>query len=213
VTAADLRLSQIDVSMRYGEVMDDLTYIGFPAALSALQEKSNAVHFEMASEPLLGALLRVLAASKPGGRFLELGTGPGIATSWILEGMDADSTLISVDNDAAVQQIAAEMLGHDKRLTLVTEDGAAFLQKQPALDFDLVFADAVPGKYERLDDALSIVKAGGFYVIDDMLPQPNWPQGHAEKVPLLVQRLASHPDFLILPLVWAIGVVVAVRKR
>jgi predicted O-methyltransferase YrrM len=199
--------------MGYGEVMDDLTYVGLPAALSALQDKSDAVHFEMASEPLVGALLRVLAASKPGGRFLELGTGPGIATSWILEGMDADSTLISVDNDGAVQQIAAEMLGHDKRLTLVTEDGVAFLQTQPALDFDLVFADAMPGKYEGLDDALSTVKAGGFYVIDDMLPQPNWPQGHAEKVPLLVQRLASHPDFVILPLVWASGVVVAVRKR
>jgi predicted O-methyltransferase YrrM len=199
--------------MGYGEVMDDLTYVGLPAALSALQDKSDAVHFEMASEPLVGALLRVLAASKPGGRFLELGTGPGIATSWILEGMDADSTLISVDNDGAVQQIAAEMLGHDKRLTLVTEDGVAFLQTQPALDFDLVFADAMPGKYEGLDDALSTVKAGGFYVIDDMLPQPNWPQGHAEKVPLLVQRLASHPDFVILPLVWARGVVVAVRKR
>ena len=199
--------------MGYGELMDDLTYIGFPAALSALQEKSNAVHFEMASEPLVGALLRVLAASKPGGRFLELGTGPGIATSWILEGMDADSILISVDNDGAVQQIAAEMLGHDKRLTLVTEDGVAFLQKQPALDFDLVFADAIPGKYERLDDALSVVKAGGFYVIDDMQPQLNWPQGHAEKVSLLMERLASHPDFLILPLVWASGMVVAVKKR
>jgi predicted O-methyltransferase YrrM len=199
--------------MGYGEVMDDLTYVGLPAALSALQEKSDAVHFEMASESLVGALLGVLAASKPGGRFLELGTRPGIATSWILEGMDADSILISVDNDASVQQIAAEMLGHDKRLTLVTEDGVAFLQKQPALDFDLVFADAMPGKYERLDDALSVVKEGGFYVIDDMLPQPNWPQGHAEKVPILVERLASHPDFLILPLVWASGVVVAVRKR
>ena len=195
------------------KVMEDLTYIGFPAALCALEEKSKAVHFGMPSEPLLGALLRVLAASKPGGRFLELGTGTGIATSWILEGMDVDSILVSVDNDAGVQQIAAEMLGHDKRLTLVTEDGAAFLQKQPARCFDLVFGDAVPGKYERLDDALSIVKVGGFYVIDDMLPQPNWPEGHAEKVPLLVERLASHPDFLILPLVWASGVVVAVRKR
>jgi len=35
----------------------------------------------MASEPLVGALLRTLAASKSGGRLLELGTGTGIATS------------------------------------------------------------------------------------------------------------------------------------
>lgn len=192
--------------------MNDLTYIGFPAALPALEEKSKAVHFGMPSEPLLGALLRVLAASKPGGRFLELGTGTGIATSWILEGMDVDSTLVSVDNDAGLQQIAAEMLGDDQRLTLITEDGTAFLQKQPAECFDFIFADALPGKYDRLEDALSIVKVGGFYIIDDMLPQPNWPEGHAEKVPTLIERLASRPDFSILPLVWASGVVIAVKK-
>jgi predicted O-methyltransferase YrrM len=192
---------------------DDLTCIGFPAALPALEERSKAVHFGMASEPLLGALLRVLAASKPGGRFLELGTGTGIATSWILAGMDVDSILVSVDNDAGVQQVAAEMLGHDKRLTFVTEDGTAFLRKQPAQCFDLVFADALPGKYDGVEDALSIVKVGGFYVIDDMLPQPNWPEGHAEKVPALIEKLASRPDFSILPLVWASGVVIAVKKR
>jgi hypothetical protein len=68
---------------RFGMVkaMEDLIYIGLPAALPALEEKSNGVHFGMPSEPLLGALLRVLAASKPGGRILELGTGTGIATT------------------------------------------------------------------------------------------------------------------------------------
>jgi len=44
-----------------------------------------------------------------------------------------------------------------------------------------VFADALAGKYDGLSEALCVVKAGGFYVIDDMLPQPNWPDGHAPK--------------------------------
>jgi predicted O-methyltransferase YrrM len=39
--------------------------------------------FGMASDPLTGALLATLAASKPGGRFLELGTGTGGATAWL----------------------------------------------------------------------------------------------------------------------------------
>jgi predicted O-methyltransferase YrrM len=193
--------------------MEDLTYIGLPVVLSALEEKSNRVQFGMPSEPLLGALLRVLAASKPGGRILELGTGTGIATTWLLDGMDTNSILVSVDNDVTVQRIAAEMLGQDKRLMLITEDGAAFLRKQPARSFDLVFADAVPGKYEALDEALAAVRVGGFYVIDDMLPQANWPPGHAAKVPVLLERLASQPDFSILPLNWASGVLIAVRNR
>jgi predicted O-methyltransferase YrrM len=167
----------------------------------------------MASEPLVGAMLRTLAASKPSGRFLELGTGTGIATAWLLEGMDARSTLISVDNDSAVQQVARDCLGRDRRLTLVTSGGLEFLRGQRPDSFDFVFADAVPGKYDGLDDALAIVKEGGFYVIDDMLPQSNWPEGHADKVSILIEKLAANPGFEILPLVWASGVIVAVRKQ
>jgi predicted O-methyltransferase YrrM len=70
----------------------------------------------MPSEPLLGALLRVLVASKPGGRFLELGTGTGLSTNWILDGMDADSMLVSLDNEAGVQQIAALCAAKHKRM-------------------------------------------------------------------------------------------------
>ena len=106
------------------------------------------------------------------------------------------STLISVDTDPQVQAVAREFLGSDPRLTLVTEDGAAFLRRQPAQSFDLVFADAMPGKYEALEDALAVVKPGGFYIIDDMLPQPNWPEGHAEKVPALLDRLAADHRFV-----------------
>ena len=158
-------------------------------------------------------MLRTLAASKPGGRFLELGTGTGVATAWLLEGMNARSTLISVDNDPAVQAVAGECLAGDARLTLVTGDGLEFLRRARAESFDFVFGDAMPGKYVGLDDALAVVKVGGFYVIDDMLPQPNWPEGHAAKVPVLIDRLAANPRFRILPLVWASGVVVAVRTH
>jgi predicted O-methyltransferase YrrM len=167
----------------------------------------------MASEPLIGAMLRMLVASKPCGRFLELGTGTGIATAWLLEGMDERSTLISVDNDGAVQAVARDSLGADNRLTLVTAGGLDFLRGEPVESFDLVFGDAMPGKYEGLDHALAVVKVGGFYVIDDVLRQPNWPEGHADKVPILIEQLMANPEFEVLPLVWASGVVVAVRKH
>jgi predicted O-methyltransferase YrrM len=162
---------------------------------------------------MVGAMLRTLVASKPGGRFLELGTGTGVATAWLLEGMDERSTLISVDNDGAVQAVARDSLGADTRLTLVTTGGLDFLRAERAESFDLVFGDAMPGKYEGLDHALAVVKVGGFYIIDDLLPQPNWPEGHADKVPILIEQLAANPSFEMLPLVWASGVVVAVRKN
>jgi predicted O-methyltransferase YrrM len=193
--------------------MEELQYVEFPPAWSALKRQSKAAEFGMASEPLLGALLRVLAASRPGGRILELGTGTGMATAWLLDGMAADATLVSVDNDSDVQRIAAQTLGADNRLTLVAEDGTPFLQKQPARSFDLVFADAMPGKYEALEAALAVVKPGGFYVVDDLLPQANWPDGHAAKVPVLLRQLAACEDFSIVPMAWASGIVIAVRKQ
>jgi len=39
----------------------------------------------MPSDVMVGALLRLLAAAKPGGRMLELGTGTGLATAWVLD--------------------------------------------------------------------------------------------------------------------------------
>ena len=192
--------------------MDDFGYIDSPPALDQILERTKALNFAMASEPRTGALLRVLAASKPSGRLLELGTGTGIATAWLLAGMDAASTLVSVDTDPQVQAVAREFLGSDPRLTLVTEDGAAFLRGQSPQSFGLVFADAMPGKYEALEEALTVVKLGGFYIIDDMLPQPNWPEGHAEKVPVLLDSLAHDNRFSIAPMAWASGVVIAVRR-
>ncbi len=192
--------------------MDDLSYIRPPAVLARVLERTTDLRFEMASEERTGSLLRTLAASKPGGRFLELGTGTGVATAWVLDGMDSKSELISIDINATYQQAARETLGSDPRLTLIAEDALAFLKRQPAAGFDFVFADALRGKYEGLDEALRVVRPGGIYVIDDMLPQLNWPDGHASRVVALLATLAAHPDFEITPMAWSSGLVVAVRK-
>jgi len=183
-----------------------------PRQLATLAARTEELKFTMASEQLTGALLQVLAASKSGGRLLELGTGTGVGTAWLLSGMDDAATLISVDTDATVQNAAREVLGSDPRLTLVLEDGAAFIQQQPKQSFDLVFADAFPGKFEVLDDTLLLVKPGGFYVIDDLLPQPNWPEGHGAKVDDLMYRLSADPRFAMVPMVWASGVAVLTRR-
>ena len=182
-----------------------------PPALAEIQHRTEAVGFNMGSEPLVGALLRTLVASRPGGRFLELGTGTGIGAAWMLSGMDAASTLVTVDIDPAAQSIANDILGADPRLTIVEQDAIAFLQACPD-KFDLVFADALPGKYDDLEYALAVVKPGGFYVIDDLLPQVNWPEGHAARVPPLKAALAANTEFHIVDLQWASGVLIAVRK-
>ena len=192
--------------------LKDIDLVQRPAALADIEARTRAMGFGMASEPRTGALLRALAASKPGGRLLELGTGTGVATAWILSGMDDHAALTSVDVDSTHQEVSREFLGSDSRLTLVLDDGLQFLRRQTGAIYDFVFADAIPGKYEGLQDCLRVVKPGGFYVVDDLLPQPNWPPGHAERVPLLLNQLAGDDRFAIAPLFWATGIIVAVRR-
>jgi predicted O-methyltransferase YrrM len=79
--------------------MDDDSISHVPHALAAIQSDTDEIGFQLASERKTGSLLRVLAASKPGGRFLELGTGTGVGTAWLLAGMDRGSRLVSVDTD------------------------------------------------------------------------------------------------------------------
>ncbi|MEY4957625.1 MAG: hypothetical protein RL409_1882 [Gemmatimonadota bacterium] len=193
--------------------MDELHLIHPPPALPRIQRRTAELQFNMAGEERTGSLLRALAASKPGGRFLELGTGTGVSTAWLLDGMDASSSsLVTVDVDAAFQRVAREELGGDSRVEFILEDAISYLDRQPAASFDLVFADAMAGKYDGLETALAVVKPGGFYVVDDMVPQPNWPEGHAARVEVLLGRMAALRDFVVAPMVWATGVVIATRR-
>ncbi len=182
-----------------------------PAAWTLIQARTAAMGFEMPSEVDTGALLRLLAAAKPGGRLLELGTGTGLATAWLLSGLDASASLISVDVDPMVQGVAREALT-DARVRFIQADGLDYIRAQAPASFDLIFADAWPGKYEALDETLALLKRGGLYVIDDMLPQPNWPEGHQVRVDALVSRLEAHPDLVVTRLAWASGLIVAARR-
>ena len=87
-----------------------------PELLQAIVSETAALGFTMASEPKTGALLAALAASKPGGRLLELGTGTGIGTAWLLSGMDGDARLDTVDVDEQATAIARRHLSSDPRL-------------------------------------------------------------------------------------------------
>lgn len=191
--------------------LNDREISRLPPALDGIRRDAESFGFALSSEPRTGALLRALAASKPGGRFLELGTGAGVGTAWLLDGMDAGSHLVSVDTDAKVQEIAKRHLAHDARVTFHLGDGGAFLESAGGAGFDLIYADAWPGKFTHLDLALSLLKRGGIYFIDDLLPQPNWPEEHAPKVPPLIADLESRRDLVATKLAWSSGLMLLVR--
>ncbi len=192
--------------------MDDTLNLRPPTVLAAIERDTAAISFNLGAQPRTGALLRALIGSKPGGAFLELGTGTGISTAWILDAMDAGATLLTVDSEAKYVEIARRHLGHDPRVTFHIRAGATFLSELRGRQFDLIFADTWPGKFDHLEDALCLLRPGGLYVIDDLLPQPNWPQDHAPKVPRLIAELERNPRLALCKLSWSSGIIVAARR-
>jgi predicted O-methyltransferase YrrM len=192
--------------------MTDNVNLKFPKSYYKIVVETNSSGFTMSSDVLTCSLLRTLAASKPASKLLELGTGTGLSTSWILDGMDINSTLTSIDNDAIFLEIAKNKLGSDTRLNLIHTDGGKWIEENKTKKFDYIFADTWHGKYLLLDEALNMLNKGGLYIIDDMLPQPNWPDGHSDNAAKLIAELEGKEDLILTKQVWATGIIVAVKK-
>ena len=167
----------------------------------------------MGSDRLTGSLLRTLIAAKPAGGVLELGTGTGLATAWLLDGMDANATLITVDQDERAPAIARKFLGSDPRVTFVTMDGATFIEtaQREEQRFDLIFADMPPGKFQLLPETISLLNPGGLYIVDDLLPVPDWEPDHAYRVTALINTLEKRHDLRVTQLSWSVGLLIAAK--
>lgn len=189
---------------------EDIT--NFPESYKMILEETNELGFEQLSDLKTGSLLSTLCASKVNGLFLELGTGTGLCTSWMLHGMSSLSKLITVDTEQSLVEVAKKHLAKDSRVEFVTGSGEELIERLEPLSVDLIFADTWPGKYNKLEEALSLLKIGGIYVIDDMLSIKSWPESHARKVLQLEADLTSKKEFTFTKLCWSTGVMVGVKQ-
>jgi predicted O-methyltransferase YrrM len=189
------------------------TEIKLPRNYNSILHESVQIGFSMPSDLQTGSLLRTLVSAKPAGKFLELGTGTGLSLSWIVEGMDKDSQVVSIDTEEKFLSIARNVFDSDTRVSILCMDGAEWIKQNKPSKLDLIFADAWPGKYNTLDETLALLKVGGFYIVDDMLPQSNWPDGHAEKADKLIQYLEGLDYIQLTKLNWSTGVVIITRIK
>ncbi|MGZ5221865.1 MAG: O-methyltransferase [Chitinophagaceae bacterium] len=191
--------------------MNDTMIASIPEQYEKIKEATAGLKFNMASDLYTGSLLKTLAASKPAGRFLELGTGTGLATAWILEGADNKSSLLTIENNSLLIDVAKKHIT-DSRVEFMLADAYEWITVYQGEKFDFIFADAMPGKYDLFDETIGILKRGGLYIIDDMLPQPNWPPGHENKVGEFIKRLEERTDLLLTKLNWSTGIIIVSKK-
>ena len=128
--------------------------------------------------------------------------------------MDDSSTLISIETNQEYQDVARRHLGHDTRLKLIVDDALDFIEANEGNAFDLIYADAMPGKYIGFEHSLRLLRSGGILVLDDMLPQPNWPENHQAKVDDLLQTIdrLSPKEFSSVKLCWFTGHILITKK-
>jgi len=192
--------------------MDDLKNINKPMKADQITNLASQFGFTASCDDLTGSLLRMLVATWKQSTILELGTGVGYSTAWILDGMDNSSKMYTVEMDENCSNIAKEVLGDDPRLHLIVSDGAVYIEEHINKRFDFIFADTWPGKFYLVEEVLNMVKPGGIYLIDDLNPQPNWPDGHEEKVSKLISFLETRNEFHMSKLNWSTGLILMTKK-
>jgi predicted O-methyltransferase YrrM len=185
--------------------------IVLPKWYSEIKTGSEKISFSMPSDLQTGSLLRTLSATKKEGHFLELGTGTGLSLAWMVEGMSENSKLISIDNSDEYQNIAKKYF-QKSNISFVCEDAEKWILNYKGLKFDLIFADAWPGKYVVLDETLNLLNSGGIYLIDDMLPQRNWPANHDKNVEKLILELEKRQDIQLTKMCWSTGLILITKK-
>ncbi len=185
----------------------------FPKELISLENKSIELGFDMPSDRKVGMLLRTLVASKPNGKFLELGTGMGLSLSWMIDGMDEKSSIDSIDNDSKLVEIVKSKFLNLPKVNIILEEGENWINASEKSSYDLIFADTWPGKFWLLDETLDLLKVGGFYVIDDLNRQSNWPEGHELRVKDLISKLSDREGFYLTVLDWSTGVMILTKWK
>jgi len=183
-----------------------------PELVAAARATAERAGFDCSCDHAVGQLLAVLAtAVAPGGRILELGTGAGVGTAWIVHGLAqrSDVEVISVEADPQTAALAARH-AWPRYVRFLLDDAVRVL---PTIGtFDLIFADAQGGKWQRLDLTIRALRARGMLLVDDMTPQHWWSDEQATHQDTVRRTLLQHPDLASCQLDCASGIILSVRR-
>jgi predicted O-methyltransferase YrrM len=113
-----------------------------------------------------GAALRFLAAVVGARAVVEVGTGAGVSTVWLLRGMRPDGVLTSVDDEVEHQRLARETVTEagfaPARARLIAGQAAEVLPRLADASYDVVFCDARAADYAGyLAEAMRLLRPGG----------------------------------------------------
>jgi predicted O-methyltransferase YrrM len=184
-----------------------------PQVVKAAYDRVQELQFEQSSQPDVGRLLSVLAATVPlGGRVLELGTGAGVGLAWIIHGLGQrnDVQVVSVELDRE-RAAVARAAGWPDWVSIIVGDGAELVGTLGS--FDLIFPDTPGGKIYNLQATIAALRPGGVLLVDDMDLPTNADAERRARVASLRDQLLGDPRLLCAELALSVDVVLAARQR
>jgi predicted O-methyltransferase YrrM len=184
-----------------------------PPLAAKAREIARRARLTLASTPETGAFLRTMAASKPGGRLLELGSQTGVGTGWLLAGLSPTGTLTTIERSPTIADACRQTFAEDPRVTVITADATEWLETYDGEPFDLVFVDTTVAKFERRDLVYRHLADGALFLADDLLPQPKWTDQHGPRVARLRDEILDEPNLVATLVDWASGLLVASYQR
>lgn len=155
------------------------TYVPELVQSSKTLAKNN--DFENSCSDEAGRLLAILAAQVTQGKVLEIGTGYGVGSSWILSSINPTIKFITVDNSKEKIDAISNQIKH-KQVEFIYGDWKDVISKGP---FQLIFADAAVAKTTEGELLVNTLSIGGMLFMDDFTPEEHFPKewiGKPDKV-------------------------------
>ncbi|MEH7237668.1 O-methyltransferase [Bacillus sp. JJ1562] len=155
------------------------TYIPELVQASKILAKRNSFEYSCSDEA--GRLLSVLVGQITQGKILEVGTGFGVGSSWILSSIAPTVKFISVDHSKEKVDAVSKCIKHNQA-EFICGDWKDVITKGP---FQFIFADAAAAKTIEGELLLKTLNVGGMLFMDDFTPEEHFPEewkGKPDKV-------------------------------
>lgn len=124
--------------------------------------------------PGTGAILTVLATTARARTVVEIGTGAGVASLYLLRGMPQDGVLTTIDIEPEHHKAAKEAFADEQvkstRTRTITGRASDVLPRLTDAAYDLVLVDADTQQYPAyVEQAVRLLRSGGVLVVDNAL--------------------------------------------
>ena len=124
--------------------------------------------------PGAGAALCLIAAMAGARSVVEIGTGAGVGSMWLLRGMRPDGVLTTIDVEPEHHRAARETFSEagipGNRVRLISGRALEVLPRLTDAAYDVVFCDGDKTEYAGyLEQALRLLRPGGVVAFDNAL--------------------------------------------